>query len=192
FDDGLYSDINGVKRYLTIQNGLFTTSLTNDGTTIYHYSTEHETITHHFTITNAPLKQHLSCLLFKSNLQNQPLSGALFKVSHNNQILTFKKSGDIYQVVNGIEGDVVMSDDDGMIRLGNLEAGEYTLIEVKAPKGYKIASPMTIHIADQETTSVTIIDDNEEIVVTGRNHHQIRNICVLLLFGILWFVWRRR
>ena len=65
------------------------------------------------------------------------------------------------------ESEKLVLDKNGKISIKNLPAGKYTLVEVKAPKGYSKAGSITINITDDDTKSVTVVNsrDNGKISI---------------------------
>lgn len=81
------------------------------------------------------------------------LEGAVFKLQ--------KKVNGAYEDVNG--KTELSTEDDGKILLAHLDAGDYQLIEVTAPKGYKLdATPISF-----------TIDENQSITKQGTSFNEI-------------------
>ena len=88
-------------------------------------------------------------------------------------------AGGIFRVTNA-RGDVIMNDaltdKDGQITIPIMEAGKYTVNQIKAPEGYSIdANPVTVEVRDEQTAYANVTNHKNqgltiEVVDTEGNH----------------------
>ncbi|WP_144027256.1 collagen binding domain-containing protein [Paenibacillus selenitireducens] len=115
-----------------------------------------------FVIKNKKIKQAFILTKVAKEDPTLTLEGAIFKLE--------KKEADGYHTVHGMEA--VTSDAKGQVILANLDAGDYQLTEIKAPKGYKLDSTPIPFTIDQnqtiikEHTMVNSVVDNGSIELT--------------------------
>ena len=84
---------------------------------------------------------------------NEGLSGAEFTLSKDGQEIAFVGENGVYHVAAaGENGNAkVVVDGNGMLTLNGLDAGTYSLTEIKAPDGYvKLQHPVEIVISDND------------------------------------------
>lgn len=88
-------------------------------------------------------------------------------------------AGGIFRVTNA-RGDVIMNDamtdKDGQITIPIMEAGKYTVNQIKAPEGYSIdTNPVTVDVKDEQTAFANVTNHRNvgltiEVVDTEGNH----------------------
>ena len=88
-------------------------------------------------------------------------------------------AGGIFRVTNA-RGDVIMNDamtdKDGQITIPIMEAGKYTVNQIKAPEGYSIdTNPVTVEVRDEQTAYANVTNHRNvgltiEVIDTEGNH----------------------
>lgn len=88
-------------------------------------------------------------------------------------------SGGIFRVANS-RGDIIlndaMTDADGQITVAIMEAGKYTVSQIKAPDGYSIdTNPVTVEVRDEQTAYANITNHKDkgltiEVIDTEGNY----------------------
>ena len=112
-----------------------------------------------YVLNSDPLKVTIqSDELVKVTKENEPSTGELqvTKIDGKEETLL---AGAIFKVVdeNGVlVKDNLVTDEDGLISLTDLKVGYYTLIETKAPSGYRLSKEqVNFEIVSDEVTTVT-------------------------------------
>ena len=141
--------------------------------------------------------------LTKLGTGNAKLANAVFEVyDSSNQKLSFVDNGNgsYTLMTDALKGSnnlttTVTSPTSGLIKIYGLDLGKYTLKEVKAPKGYTLANPVEVTIADSDKNGVLDGDtDNlanlsitnvEEFELPGTGSQQLT---VLIVAGALCIV----
>lgn len=88
-------------------------------------------------------------------------------------------AGGLFRVTNS-RGDVIlndaMTDKDGQITVPIMEAGKYTVNQIKAPEGYSIdTNPVTVEVRDEQTAYANVTNHRNqgltiEVIDTEGNH----------------------
>ncbi|KKO51068.1 SpaA isopeptide-forming pilin-related protein [Paenibacillus sp. DMB20] len=108
-----------------------------------------------FTVENEKGTWNLELTKIDRDQPSKGLEGAVFKLQYDN--------GSGFADVIGYEN--LTTDASGKILLSKLQPGKYQLVEIKAPKGYKLNStPIPFTIEPNQTTVKTISAPNESYV----------------------------
>ena len=156
FDIGTETDCENSKSNASSENKSLTFVLGNDteGNDVIHVSGDKKNYTYDpedggvkgvASYTNEAVT---SLDLKKTDTENNPLTGAKFKLEIKSDDGTWNTVGDEVEVKNGASD----------IELNNLKAGIYKLTETTAPKGYSLlGSSIYFKVA---TGNVTLVDEN--------------------------------
>lgn len=118
--------------------------------------------------------------LFTTGAAAAPLAGAKFvlKDAEGNVFKGFSEAVDgkdtkAVFAADGEDNHVFTTGEDGKITVSGLAAGEYTLVEIEAPEGYRLPTDAETKITVGPTSSNEgvlddIKNDREEFVITGR------------------------
>lgn len=116
----------------------------------------------HLPITNEYIEMKLQ--IIKTDAETSiPLQGAVFEIyDENDELVTFSFLDENYETQ--VQNQFITNVNGVAFTRGNLKYGNYTLVEVEAPKGYIRQEPVEFSI-DEKTTSI-------ELPVIGRTKVQ--------------------
>ena len=112
---------------------------------------------------DAPIKAVISKQAVGGGLE---LAGAKLEIKPAEKGITFDK----VEVPEGVNKDtkknvISWTSGNSPVSIGMLPAGEYTLTEITAPKGYEVAETIKFRINDNHTVSVYDADEKEYVLV---------------------------
>lgn len=116
------------------------------------------------------------------------LSGAVFNLMKENQILKFTFENGVYTYNENGTMTNLETDENGRIILKGIPKGEYTLREIIAPSGYELTDDKTVILGEkQDETKITIQVEDKEIIYelpeTGGFGKEIYLMIGLVLMG---------
>lgn len=129
--------------------------------------------------------------LVKTDTINNVGLQAGFLIKADDELLRFEKSGDEYHLSE--DGSAtVYSDKNGSVVLRGLSPGNITIEEVEVPEGYQKAD--IVHANIQDGSIIRIINHKiPKLPDTGdRTELAMRTASVLILLGILLFLWKSK
>lgn len=108
-------------------------------------------------VNNVPFQSWLKIVKQDQDGNDVILSSATFKLKD-------KDGNFVKQKVSGSYVDEWSTDDRGYVFLNNrLEQGEYTIVELKNPEGFLIASDINVHITSS-SPYISLDDDNQAVI----------------------------
>lgn len=108
-------------------------------------------------VNNVPFQSWLKIVKQDQDGNDVILSSATFKLKD-------KDGNFVKQKVSGSYVDEWSTDDRGYVFLNNrLEQGEYTIVELKNPEGFLIASDINVHITSS-SHHISLDDDNQAVI----------------------------
>ena len=108
-------------------------------------------------VNNVPFQSWLKIVKQDQDGNDVILSSATFKLKD-------KDGNFVKQKVSGSYVDEWSTDDRGYVFLNNrLEQGEYTIVELKNPEGFLIASDINVHITSS-SPHISLDDDNQAVI----------------------------
>ena len=108
-------------------------------------------------VNNAPFKAWLKVVKVDENGQKVSLSHATFKLKDSQGNYVKQKVGMVYK-------DEWTTDEKGYVVLDNmLEAGEYTIEELKTPEGFLIGDDIKVHISS-DNKDITFDEDHQPVI----------------------------
>lgn len=113
------------------------------------------------TIGNTP-KDHSVKLTKYNGERSLTLAGAVFELR--------KKEGSLgeYTRVDGLQAAALTTNGQGQIHLPDLAPGDYQLVEVQAPAGYRLdSSPQAFTIGENQSEPVALTMTNSRIIYNG-------------------------